>query len=150
MLDLSLSKTKIREKLKTIFQQELDEKSFDIYIEPLGTLRTAAEQKLNVLDIVTDFIESSKQTLLILGDSGMGKTLLSTKVVQQLWQDEKTEYWPLYIYLPTLVDREGHLKEKLLDIHLENNCSLEKKEINFLKDKKNNIRSHTGSVISRA
>ena len=135
MEDLYLSKSKIRQKLKATFQQELDEKSFDIYIEPLGTLKGVLEHKLNVRSVVDEFIKSSKQSLLILGDSGMGKTLLSTKVAQQLWQDEKTEYWPVYIYLPTLVNEEGRLKPKLLETHLEDNCFLKKEEIAFLKNK---------------
>ena len=131
-----INQAEIGKKLKSVFLQELDEKSFDIYIEPLGTLKSEPEKKLKVPSLVKDFIEGSKQTLLLLGDSGTGKTLLSTKIAQQLWHDEKTKYWPIYIYLPTLLNEDGRLRPKLLETHLESNCYLEKKEIAFLKTKK--------------
>ena len=129
-------KAEICEKLKSVFLQELDKKSFDLYIESFSVVRDNPGKKTKVLCLVKDFIEGSKQALLLLGDSGTGKTLLSTKIAQQLWQDKKTEYWPIYIYLPTLLNEEGYLKPNLLETHLKNKCYLEKKEIAFLKTKK--------------
>lgn len=115
----------IRQKLYQNFQQELDDKSFDIYIEPFALIRGKSEAKVPVLQIVKNFIQSNQQSLLVLGDSGMDKTLLATKVVHTLWQDENALYWPIYIYLPTLVDKKGALKEKLLETHFKDNCGLE-------------------------
>jgi WD40 repeat protein len=130
----------IKQKLHDIFFNDLgDVRIFDSYIPPFGKhiLQDEEKKPFNALSYIVAFLEDqSMQSLLVLGDSGMGKTLLSQYIAKQIWNNRlplKAQRLPIYIYLPTVTNKQGELKEKLLETHLKGNCGLEKGEISFLK-----------------
>jgi WD40 repeat protein len=118
-----------------------DERTFTLYIPPFGKENIQDKAKpFDVLGYIQAFVEDpQKKSLLVLGDSGMGKTLLSQYVAQQIWKNAfslKAEVIPIYISLPAMANRQGELKERLLETHLEENRGLKKENILYLKTQK--------------
>ncbi|MFN7098554.1 MAG: AAA family ATPase, partial [Gammaproteobacteria bacterium] len=73
------------ERLHRLFMAHLDVKAFDLYIEPNVTDRdTGAEY--SAFARLTAFIhDKGAASLLLAGEPGMGKTLLSLHIAQQTW-----------------------------------------------------------------
>ena len=145
MLEVNNKLETIKKMLRdSFFKNDLVEaRSFDIYLEPFGknNVYDEKEKPFSVMQCLKEFIEHpAKKSLLVLGDSGMGKTLLSLYVAKQVWEEKlslQQDILPLYIYLPAMVNKNGELSEKLLETHLKENCSLRNEEyIDYLRDHK--------------
>ncbi|KAF9296170.1 hypothetical protein BGZ88_000550 [Linnemannia elongata] len=96
-----------------------------IYIEPMAklSLQDKDENLFLLMDKVRNFIAGDSQVMLILGDSGAGKSTFNRHLEHELWQEYKAgDRIPLFVNLPSLERPEKDLVKKQLKIH------------NFLKD----------------
>ena len=76
-----------------------------VYINPLAkpSLQALDEQPFLLMDKVKEFLAGDCQVMLVLGDSGAGKSTFNRYLEYQLWQDYKAgDCIPLFINLPTL------------------------------------------------
>ncbi|KAG0284194.1 hypothetical protein BGZ96_011451 [Linnemannia gamsii] len=76
-----------------------------VYIPPMAKpgLQTADDTLLPLMDKVEDFLEGNGQVMLILGDSGAGKSTFNRYLENELWQTYiKGDRIPLLVNLPTL------------------------------------------------
>jgi WD40 repeat protein len=68
-----------------------------------GTWFAQSEHSFNLEEEMTKFLNSDKKVLLLLGDSGSGKSLYTQGLASQLWQDHKSDSLiPIWISLPSL------------------------------------------------
>lgn len=92
--------------------QRMDEYKQDIYIAPLAkpNLQAPDENVFPLMENVKEFLAGDGQVMLILGDSGAGKSTFNRCLEYQLWQDYKTGgSIPLFISLPALHNPEKEL-----------------------------------------
>jgi len=78
-----------KEKLAKRFEGDIDERLKEIYVAPYGGSRPQVSESERFLlrnQIVKIFTESDTRSLLILGDSGAGKTSLCLQVCKRLWE----------------------------------------------------------------
>ncbi|KAG0306580.1 hypothetical protein BGZ97_000697, partial [Linnemannia gamsii] len=76
-----------------------------VYIAPMAKPSLQAKDKtlFPLMERVLDFLEGDGQVMLILGDSGAGKSTFNRNLEYQLWQDYKSGgAIPLFINLPAL------------------------------------------------
>ncbi|KAG9063978.1 WD repeats region domain-containing protein [Linnemannia hyalina] len=91
-----------------------------IYILPMAKANLQAQDDdiFSLKEKVQEFLASQRQVMLILGDSGAGKSTFNRHLEHQLWTDYKQGGpIPLYINLPTIDDPEHDLIEKQLQHH---------------------------------
>ncbi|KAG9063962.1 WD repeats region domain-containing protein [Linnemannia hyalina] len=91
-----------------------------IYILPMAKANLQAQDNdlFSLKEKVQEFLASQRQVILILGDSGAGKSTFNRHLEHQLWTDYKQGGpIPLYINLPTIDDPEHDLIEKQLQHH---------------------------------
>jgi len=92
--------------LKKRFLDDYQQQSHDIYIEPHGGY--CAEEKPEhyfpiLKQLQDDIDQAQKVSFLILGNPGLGKTLLSQQIAKQAWdKSEVNNYIPLWIWLPSI------------------------------------------------
>ena len=78
-----------KEKLAKRFEGDIDERLQEIYVAPYGGLRpqvSESERFLLLNQMVKIFTESDTRSLLILGDSGAGKTSFCLQLCKRLWE----------------------------------------------------------------
>ena len=78
-----------KEKLAKRFEGDIDERLKEIYVAPYGGMRpqVSENERFFLLNqIVKTFTESDTRSLLILGDSGAGKTSLCLHLCKKLWE----------------------------------------------------------------
>lgn len=76
-----------------------------IFITPIAKPSLQAPDKtlFPLMDKVKDFLAGDSQVMLILGDSGAGKSTFNRQLEHELWQDYKSgDRIPVYINLPAL------------------------------------------------
>ncbi|KAG0069983.1 hypothetical protein BGZ89_001714 [Linnemannia elongata] len=76
-----------------------------VYIDPLAkfNLQDSDDNLFLLMDKVRDFIAGDSQVMLVLGDSGAGKSTFNRHLEHELWQEYKTgSRIPLFINLPSL------------------------------------------------
>ncbi|KAF9537274.1 hypothetical protein EC957_008518 [Mortierella hygrophila] len=91
-----------------------------VYISPLAkpSLKAKDEDAFPLLEKVLEFLASERQVMLILGDSGSGKSTFNRHLEHRLWTDYKQGGpIPLFINLPA-IDRPD---QDLIDKHLRAN-----------------------------
>ena len=90
----------------------------DVYIPPQAkpSLQSPDDTRFPLMDKVREFLESDRKVLLLLGDSGAGKSTFSRELEYDLWQSyqSKTGRIPLHIYLPTINKPEDDMIAKKL------------------------------------
>lgn len=114
------------------FLESFDERMFDIYVTPQGGQLQVTDEQFDVIKAVKEFVYNPQQlSLLVLGDSGLGKTLLSLYLAKQYWQianTKQSENWlPVWIWLPAITGG-GARETMLLETHF-SQVGLLKKEI---------------------
>jgi WD40 repeat protein len=68
-----------------------------------GTWFAQSEHSFGLEEEITKFLSSNKKVLLLLGDSGSGKSLYTQGLASKLWQDHKFDSpIPVWISLPSL------------------------------------------------
>ncbi len=120
-------------KLRSHWQNKLKEEGITsqlaLYIPTLlgFTEKDAIEKRLSGIVEMERFLTSDKLLMLLLGDSGAGKSLFGQWLVNYLWEKE-SEYIPIFIHLPTIKIKNGFLEK-----YLRKKCGLTKAEIEDLK-----------------
>ncbi|KAF9151038.1 hypothetical protein BG015_007144 [Linnemannia schmuckeri] len=105
-------------KLHTLKKQRMDEYKQSIYISPMAkpSLQAPDDNLFPLMQNVMEFLESDRQVMLILGDSGVGKSTFNRYLEHQLWQGYKTgDRIPLFISLPSLYRPERELVTEQLE-----------------------------------
>ncbi|KAG0273475.1 hypothetical protein BGZ95_010716 [Linnemannia exigua] len=92
--------------LQALKKQRLDEGDMSVYIPPMAKANLQAPDDhglFSLMDKVQDFLTSSSKVMLILGDSGSGKSTYNRYLERRLWIDHKYGYpIPLFINLPAI------------------------------------------------
>ncbi|KAG0375129.1 hypothetical protein BGX24_009505 [Mortierella sp. AD032] len=98
----------------------IEESHQGIYIPPMAkaNLKARDDSLFSLIDKVEEFLTSKREVMLILGDSGAGKSTFNRHLEHQLW----TNYTiggpiPLYINLPVIHDPEEDMISKQLQMH---------------------------------
>ncbi|KAF9324927.1 Transducin (beta)-like 1 X-linked receptor 1 [Linnemannia elongata] len=120
--------------LKTLKKLRLDSYKKGIYIPPLAKagLQAKDDAVLPLMKTVQDFLAGNGQVMLILGDSGAGKSTFNRHLEHQLWEDYSPGgAIPLFINLPAL-DRP----EKLLVVEHLRTLDFSEKQIQELKQQR--------------
>ncbi|KAF9115627.1 Transducin (beta)-like 1 X-linked receptor 1, partial [Mortierella sp. 14UC] len=100
--------------------QVLGEQDLGLYVPLMAKARLQArdEALFSLMDKAPEFLESDGQVMLLLGDSGAGKTTFNHQLELQLWRSYKVDMpIPLYINLPTIDEPEHDIVAKQLHRH---------------------------------
>ncbi|KAG0374663.1 WD_REPEATS_REGION domain-containing protein, partial [Mortierella sp. AD032] len=103
---------KVEYDLHKLRMQRIDEYKQAVYITPLAKLSLQApdDNLFPLMDKVEEFLASDRQVMLILGDSGAGKSTFNRHLEYSLWQRFKTgDRIPLFVNLPALERPEKEL-----------------------------------------
>ncbi|KAF9129533.1 WD_REPEATS_REGION domain-containing protein, partial [Linnemannia schmuckeri] len=104
--------SKVEYDLRTLRSQRITDYSQPIYVAPMAkpSLRASDDILFPLMDKVKDFIASDCQVMLILGDSGAGKSTFNRQLEYVLWQEYSSgDRIPLFINLPALEQPETKL-----------------------------------------
>ncbi|KAG9062248.1 WD repeats region domain-containing protein [Linnemannia hyalina] len=99
-------------KLQTLKMRRLNDYKQAVYIPPMAkpSLPAPDDKLFPLMKNVEEFLAGEGQVMLILGDSGAGKSTFNRHLENQLWQDYKTgDRIPLFISLPSLERPERKL-----------------------------------------
>ncbi|KAG0277688.1 WD_REPEATS_REGION domain-containing protein, partial [Linnemannia gamsii] len=91
-----------------------------VYIAPMAkpSLQAPDDTLFPLMEKVKDFLAGDGHVMLILGDSGAGKSTFNRQLEHELWQDYKPgDRIPLFINLPTLERPEKDLVAEHLKLH---------------------------------
>ncbi|KAF9930714.1 hypothetical protein BGZ67_005688 [Mortierella alpina] len=96
----------IKKDLEVLKKRRLAEsKTIDLYIEPSAkaSLLVPDDPEKSLMDSVVEFLEQGGRVLLLLGDSGAGKSTFNQALEQKLWERYEDNGWiPLHINLPAI------------------------------------------------
>ncbi|KAG0301433.1 hypothetical protein BGZ97_002782, partial [Linnemannia gamsii] len=106
--------------LHQLKQHRLEETSKNIYIPPMAkaNLQARDDDLFPLMEKVQEFLASEREVMLVLGDSGAGKSTFNLELERTLWNDYKN-YGPvpLFINLPFIDNPAQDLIEKHLQHH---------------------------------
>ncbi len=131
--DPSIDLVRVQEKLRIHWLKKIKDEQIDIqlalYIPTmLGyTEKDEIAKRLDGVNEIQLFFDSDKKLMLLLGDSGAGKSLFGQWLVNDIWW-KNSEIIPIFIHLPAIKIKAGFF-EKYLKKHFD----LSIKEIEFLK-----------------
>ncbi|KAF9136314.1 hypothetical protein BGW39_000030 [Mortierella sp. 14UC] len=97
--------------------QRLTESKQTVYIPPMAkaNLQARDDDHFLLMDKVNEFLESNRQVMLILGNSGAGKSTFNQHLEHQLWTDYKRGgSIPLFINLPAIDEPQHDMVAKQL------------------------------------
>ncbi|KAF9936047.1 WD repeat-containing protein 38 [Modicella reniformis] len=118
LLDRVQNKLDVEGNLRQIRKQRLNERGNTVYIPPQAkpSLQAPDDALFPLMDKVQEFLLSEQKVLLLLGDSGAGKSTFSRELECNLWRTykKKTGAIPLYINLPSIDKPEHDLIAKQL------------------------------------
>ncbi|KAG0302867.1 WD_REPEATS_REGION domain-containing protein, partial [Linnemannia gamsii] len=103
--------------LNTLKMQRLGEYKQPVYIAPVAkpNLQAQDDTLSPLMEKVREFLAGSSQVMLILGDSGAGKSTYNRHLEHKLWEEYKPgDRIPLYINLPALDRPDKELVEEQL------------------------------------
>jgi WD40 repeat protein len=109
-----------------------------VYIAPMAkpSLQAPDDTLFPLMEKVKDFLAGDSQVMLILGDSGAGKSTFNRHLEHELWQDYIAGgRIPLFINLPSLERPEKDLVVEQLKSH------------NFLKDQIRELKLHRQLIL---
>ncbi|KAF9202010.1 hypothetical protein BGZ49_007804 [Haplosporangium sp. Z 27] len=120
LLDRVQQKTDVEADLRRIFRSRMKERSGTVYVPPLAKthLQASNDALFPLIPMVDKFLSSSLRVLLLLGDSGAGKTMFNHELDLKLWRvymdNPKMARVPLLISLPAIDRPEKDLIAKHL------------------------------------
>ncbi|KAF9143174.1 hypothetical protein BG015_000523, partial [Linnemannia schmuckeri] len=106
--------------LHRLRQHRLEESSRSIYIPPMAkaNLQARDDDLFPLMEKVQEFLSSERQVMLVLGDSGAGKSTFNLELERTLWNDYKERGpIPLFINLSFIDNPARDLIEKQLQHH---------------------------------
>ncbi|KAG0077907.1 hypothetical protein BGZ90_006307 [Linnemannia elongata] len=110
----------VKPDLHRLRQQRLDEYKGGIYIQLMAKpgLKAKADDVFPLMEKVLEFLSSKRQVMLVLGDSGAGKSTFNRHLEHRLWADYKEgDPVPLYINLPDIDRPDQDMIAKQLKFH---------------------------------
>ncbi|KAG0050804.1 WD_REPEATS_REGION domain-containing protein, partial [Linnemannia elongata] len=128
----------LEDELHSLRSQRLRELQQLIYILPMAkaNLQAQDDELFSLKENVQEFLTSQRQVMLVLGDSGAGKSAFNRHLEHQLWTDyEHGGPVPLYIHLPTVDDPAHDLIEKQL------------RHLNFSDDRVQEMKQHRQFIL---
>ncbi|KAK3821567.1 MAG: WD40-repeat-containing domain protein [Benniella sp.] len=118
LLDRVQDKPDVETNLRQLRKRRINERGSTVYIPPQAkaSLNASDESRFPLMDRVNKYLKSDQTVLLILGDSGSGKSTFNRSLEFDLWQAyiAKTGVIPLYINLPAIDKPEHDLVAKQL------------------------------------
>ncbi|KAF9085657.1 hypothetical protein BGX23_009486 [Mortierella sp. AD031] len=111
---------KVEYTLHTLRTQRLNDYKQAVYIPPMAkpSLQAGDDTLSPLMENVQDFLTGVGQVMLILGDSGSGKSTFNQLLENELWKSYQTGgRIPLFINLPALERPEKELIAEQLRIH---------------------------------
>ncbi|KAG0022510.1 hypothetical protein BGZ80_000081 [Entomortierella chlamydospora] len=101
--------------LHQLKMERLFDRSGDVYISPRAKSSLRATKAFDLTSKAQEFLQSDKKVLLLLGDSGSGKSTFNRVLEIGLWYNyKKGGRIPLFIHLPTIDEPEHNLIAKYL------------------------------------
>ncbi|KAG9070428.1 hypothetical protein KI688_007964 [Linnemannia hyalina] len=98
----------------------LEQSHQDVYIPPMAkpSLKAKDEDIFLLMEKMQEFLAGERQVMLVLGDSGAGKSTFNCHLEHRLWTDYKPgDPIPLFINLPSIDHPDQELVVKQLRIH---------------------------------
>ncbi|KAF9144377.1 hypothetical protein BG015_000131, partial [Linnemannia schmuckeri] len=120
ILTRALAIPDVESDLNRLRQQRIDEYKRGVYIPPLAKpgLKAKDDDLFPLLEKVVEFLGSKRQVMLVLGDSGAGKSTFNRHLEHRLWTDYKLgKPIPLYINLPDIDRPDQDMISKQLKFH---------------------------------
>ncbi|KAG0005411.1 hypothetical protein BGZ65_011211 [Modicella reniformis] len=112
------NKPDVEGSLRQLRKRRLNDRGNAVYIPPQAkpTLQAPDDALFPLMDKVKDFLASEQKVMLLLGDSGSGKSTFNRELEFDLWKSysKKTGCIPLYISLPAIDRPERDLIAKQL------------------------------------
>ncbi|KAG0200185.1 hypothetical protein BGX33_011159, partial [Mortierella sp. NVP41] len=115
-------------------RQRLEENLHTVYIPPQAkaNLQARDDDLFPLAEKVQGFLESTRQVMLILGDSGAGKSTFNRHLERTLWINYKQgDPIPLYINLPTIDRPDQDLIGKQLRIYNFNDDQINELKLHY-------------------
>ncbi|KAG0008589.1 hypothetical protein BGZ80_003270, partial [Entomortierella chlamydospora] len=111
LLDVVQNKPDVEAPLLQLKRERLKEQGHDVYIFPRAKISANATTTFDLTSKAQGFIDSNKKVLLVLGDSGSGKSTFNRALEINLWHryDKTSGKIPLFIYLPAIKDPKRDL-----------------------------------------
>ncbi|KAK3842536.1 MAG: WD40-repeat-containing domain protein [Linnemannia gamsii] len=110
----------LEDDLLALRAQRLNAYRQQVYIPPMAkpSLQPQDDDLFPLMDKVQEYLASDRQVMLILGDSGAGKSTFNRHLEHLLWTDYSKGYpIPLHISLPAIREPEENVIEKQLRIY---------------------------------
>jgi len=118
LLDRVQDRPDVERSIRILRKRCTMERSNVVYIPPQAkpSLQSPDDTRFPLMDKVKEFLESDRKVLLLLGDSGAGKSTFSRELEFDLWQsyESKTGRIPIHINLPTIDKPERDMIAKKL------------------------------------
>ncbi len=117
LLDRVQNKPDVETDLRDLKRRRLKQGGEAVYISPQGkpNLQAPDEALFDLTEKVNDFLRSDQKVLLLLGDSGAGKSTFNRVLEAHLWKSyQKGGRIPLFISLPAIDKPEQDLVTKQL------------------------------------
>ncbi|KAF9358182.1 hypothetical protein BGX34_009039, partial [Mortierella sp. NVP85] len=111
LLDRVQNRPDVEGNIRIMRKQRMKEQSDAVYVPPQAkpSLQSSDDSRFPLMERVKAFLDSDQKVLLLLGDSGAGKSTFSRELELDLWRSykSKTGCIPLYISLPS-IDKPEH------------------------------------------
>ncbi|KAG0303503.1 hypothetical protein BGZ99_002663, partial [Dissophora globulifera] len=134
LLDRVQKRTDVEADLRRIARIRIKERDGTLYIPPMAkaNLQASDDVLFKLIPVVDNFLSGDQKVLLLLGDSGAGKTTFNRELDLKLWKayKPKTGRIPLLISLPAIERPEKDLIAKHLRI-----CEFSESQIRELKSR---------------
>lgn len=115
--DAPLLHVSLEHNLQRLSTQRMKERENALYVPPLAkpTLQSSEDTLFPLMEKVQEFLASPGQVLLLLGDSGGGKSTFNLQLEHTLWKNYKPGgLIPLHINLPAIINPQQNLIDEQL------------------------------------